>query len=359
MNTMSSTGETFVQRHTKRRSTGFLGWLRRITFGFMILLIALAATGATYQAVATARDTAAFPAPGQLVDVGGYKLHIHCVGDGRPTVVLEASLANISSDWSWVQPEVAKTTRVCSYDRAGNGWSDPGPLPRDAHQIAHELHTLLDKANVPGPYVLVGHSFGGLYIRMFAAQYPKNVVGMVFVDASHPDMWSRMPASLVAREQLSAGQRILYSTLTRFGISRLTGGFPANCGLPARQCGGVEAWGYTTKYVDSFLSEMFAPERDAQVRATGTLGTMPVVVVTATVHEDPRLAETPEVKEFEQTWKAMQRELAALSSNSLHHIVEGATHSSLQFDQQTALVTSDAIRQVVEAARTGQPLPRN
>ena len=150
---------------------------------------------------------------------------------------------------------------------------------------------------------------------------------------------------------------MLYRGLARLGVLRLTGGSFANCGLPARQCAEEAAWSYTTKKIDSLLAEMFAPERDAQVRATGSLGSRPLVVLTATDHrEDFGVSEAAVAKELEQTWQAMQRELAALSSNSLHHIVEGATHSSLQLEEQKARVTSGAIRQVVEAARTGQPL---
>ena len=130
----------------------------------------------------------------EMVVVGGHRLHIDCVGQGSPTVILESGLGTMSVDWANVQPEVAKTTRVCAYDRAGTGWSEPGPEPRDPQQIARELHTLLGNAGIDGPYVLVGQSFGGLYVRMYAAQYPKEVEGMVLVDASHPGHVDPPPA---------------------------------------------------------------------------------------------------------------------------------------------------------------------
>src|SRR4029079_14258924 len=126
-----------------RRRRGFFGWTGRVLLMLMLLLVALSCVGAIYQVVATARDKAAFPAPGQLVDVGGYKLHIHCMGAGSPTVILDHVGAGNSAQWGLVQPEIASTTRVCAYDRAGFGWSDAGPEPRDAQQSAHELHTLL------------------------------------------------------------------------------------------------------------------------------------------------------------------------------------------------------------------------
>src|SRR5215210_3676363 len=236
MNPSTTTIGPTVKPQPMRRKRGPGFWIRRVLLGLLVALVALAATGATYQAVATAMDRQAYPAPGRLVDVGGYRLHIQCVGHGSPTVILESGLANISTDWAYVQPQVARETRACSYDRAGNGWSDRGPSPRDPHQIARELHSLLDKGAIPGPYVLVGQSFGGMYVRMFAAEYPDDVVGMVLVDASHPDMWARMPAAVVARNQPTARQRMLYSVLTRLAFLRLTGTFPTSCGLAARHC---------------------------------------------------------------------------------------------------------------------------
>lgn len=360
MNPSTTTIGTTVRRQPVQGTRGGRFWAGRILLGLLVVLVTLTASGATYQAVATALDRRAYPAPGQLVDVGGYRLHIQCVGQGSPTVILESGLANISTDWANVQPDIAVTTRTCAYDRAGNGWSDSGPLPRDPHQIAGELHTLLGKAGIPGPYVLVGQSFGGLYVRMYAAQYPADVAGMVLVDASHPDMWAKMPAAIVASNQPTAGARMLYSVLARIGILRLTGRFPASCGLPARACAAERAWAYTTRRTDSYLAEMLAPQRDAQVRATGSLGNRPLVVLTATDHRESFGVALPpaEAMAFEQTWQSLQGELATLSSNSIHRTVQAATHSSLQFDAQTARVTGDAIRQVVEAARTGQPLAR-
>src|SRR5215212_7811162 len=162
------------------------------------LVAVLTAAGVVYEAAATERDRHAYPPPGRMVDVGGRRLHIACSGEGSPTVVFESGLANMSADWGNVLPQVAATTRACAYDRGGIAWSDDGPLPRDPRQIATELHMLLEKAGVDGPYVLAGQSFGGLYARMFADRYPDEVAGMVLVDASHPDMWVRLPAEVTA-----------------------------------------------------------------------------------------------------------------------------------------------------------------
>ena len=167
---------------SKKRGRRFLRWLGGIVAGLLILSL----LGAVYELAAEAADARTYPPPGQLVDVGGYRLHIYCMGTGSPTVVIEAGLGDWSTMWGSVQAEAAKTTQVCAYDRAGSGWSDSGPLPRDAGQFAKELHTLLQKADLPGPFVLVGHSLGGLPVRVFAGEYPAEVAGVVLIDSMFP-----------------------------------------------------------------------------------------------------------------------------------------------------------------------------
>ena len=172
---------------------GLRSWVWR-SFVWMILgLLALAVMGAIYQAIATEIDQRTYPPPGQMVDVGTHSLHINCVGQGSPTVILDAANLGMSAHWVRVQQQLAQTTRVCAYDRAGMGWSGPGPEPRDARQISSELHTLLKGADTEGPYVLVGHSYGGLYARMYAARYPNHVAGVALVDSSHPEQFTRSP----------------------------------------------------------------------------------------------------------------------------------------------------------------------
>ncbi|HET6317185.1 MAG TPA: alpha/beta fold hydrolase, partial [Chloroflexota bacterium] len=323
----------------------------RAILGIAVIVVSAAALGAGYERVSAARDAAAYPPQGRLVDVGGHQLHISCMGQGSPTVVFESGLANMSVDWANVQPQVAATSRACTYDRAGIGWSDDGPQPRDSRRIAQELHTLLGNAGVSGPYVLVGQSFGGLYVRMFADLYPDEVAGMVLVDASHPDMWERAPSGLTATMVPSTGLGLFYRALAHVGILRLTSTFPADCGLTAQHCGEERAWAASARKTDAFLAEMGAADRDAQVRATRPLGARPLVVLTATDHTSDFGAYAQEV---DPLWQQMQAELAALSSNSSHYVVEGATHSSLQL--QDARVTSAAIDQVVQSIREGQPL---
>ena len=168
--------------------------------------------------------------PGRLVDAGGFRLHLHCTGTGTPSVVLEAALGGSSISWSLVQPSVARLTCVCSYDRAGFGWSDAGPMPRTAGRVADELRVVLDRGGVPPPYVLVGHSFGGFVMRIFAARHPSDVAGLVLVDPAHPEDWVR-PAP---KEQIKIdrGIRLCRSgaTAARFGAARLVSGL-ATVGL--------------------------------------------------------------------------------------------------------------------------------
>src|SRR5215217_6081841 len=156
--------------------------IRMALLWLIVALLVLAVVGAIYQAIATELAERAYPPPGEMVDVGGYRLHINCVGQGSPTVVLDAGSGGFSAQWVRVQREVSGSIRVCAYDRAGMGWSEMGPEPRDAKQISGELHTLLSKAGIEGPYVLVGHSLGGLNMQTYAARYPDEVAGVALVD---------------------------------------------------------------------------------------------------------------------------------------------------------------------------------
>ncbi len=158
--------------------------------------------------------------PGQLIDVGGYRLHLNCQGEGTPAVILDAALGASSISWSLVQPEVARFTQVCAADRAGLGWSDAGPMPRTAGRVADELRVLLERAAIPPPYVLVGHSFGGLVMRIFAKRYAKEAAALVLVDPAHPEDWIR-PAPK-EQAQIDRGVRLCRrgTIAARWGIAR-------------------------------------------------------------------------------------------------------------------------------------------
>ena len=161
----------------------------------VLAVLGIAAVGGGYETIRESLDATAYPPPGQLVDVGGHRLHLHCTGTGSPTVVLEPGQGGVSSDLAWIAPAVARDTTVCVYDRAGRGWSDATNNPQDGAQIAADLHTLLHRAQVPGPYVLAGHSFGGLYVQAFAAQFPDEVAGLVLLDSTAPKPGPTLPTS--------------------------------------------------------------------------------------------------------------------------------------------------------------------
>src|SRR5215213_5406379 len=336
--------QTEQQSQEIRPRRGLGSWIRRGLLWTIGGLGTLAVIGAIYQVIATQIDQRTYSPPGEMVDVNGQLMHINCMGEGGPTVILEAANFAMSAHWVRVQQQLAQTTRVCAYDRAGMGWSERGPEPRDARQISSELHTLLKGADPEGPYVLVGHSYGGLYARMYAARYPKQVAGVVLVDSSHPEQFTRSSEGRAMYEQTSRMGAFL-PWLTRLGVIRLTNFYQAHPDLPPKQRAQIEAFNSSTQQWVTTVEEFGAtPQTNAQVRSMGSLGDKPLAVVSAG-------------QQFSD-WLEMQDELAALSTNSIHPVVEGATHESLLYDKGDSQVTSATIEQVVDAGRTDQPLTR-
>lgn len=313
----------------------------------LMIVIGTAAAGFVYQTIATQRDKRRFPPPGQLVDIGGRRLHLNIMGEdkGALTVILEAGMVSFSSNWAWVQPEVAKVARVVAVDRAGLGWSDPGPKLRDAGQSARELHVALEKLGISGPYVLAGHSYGGLAIRAFAALYRDEVVGMVLVDGSHPDQWVRMGVSskVIATSNRVAG------LLARFGLFRIFKGeyrLLAN-GLPPQQYDELMALASTPHALASAGDSLMVWDSISRtlVNDTGSLGDLPLIALSVT--DQPRMG---------AKLTELQAELPSLSSNSEHITVQGAYHEGLVAQEKHARVVTDAILGVVEAAREATPI---
>jgi pimeloyl-ACP methyl ester carboxylesterase len=283
-------------------------------------------------------DAKAYPPPGQLVDVGGHRLHINCTGSGSPTVVIVAGAGDWSTTWGGVvQPEVAKSTRVCTYDRPGLGWSEAAPLPGDAAQFARELHTLLQNANVPGPYVIVGHSLGGFIVRIFAHEYASEVAGVVLVDSMNPKQVTPSQANSLARlYSLQAG-------LTRFGVGRL---IVKLFGLASSMPPNEEA--YWPQYIRSQSLQAAAgeyrglPASAAEAAAVKSLDDLPLIVLTAELNDFPG-------------WPEWQNELLQLSSHSEHLFAENSGHN-IQIDKPDAAVA--AILQMVEQVRQSASVVR-
>jgi pimeloyl-ACP methyl ester carboxylesterase len=320
--------------------------------GLLLLVVALIGLGAAYQWFASAADRRAYPPSGELVDVGGHRLHIVCMGEGTPTVILEALGDGTSAQWGWVQPVVAESTCVCAYDRAGRGWSEAGPMPRDGRTVAQELHTLLVNAQIKQPIIFVGHSFGGLIGRIYTDLYPEDVAGLVFVDPGVPAMRSeRMPAE--AHAQAASDIELMNAApwMARLGIFRLIGNDPM---LPEPQQRYAKAFYASNGLWDSLLAEAEAmPLTDEEVEAAGALGDRPFLIVAATTGwVNPNgLAD-----ESRRVFNEMQQELLPLSTNSAYREVEGASHASLVMDEAHAAQTAEAILLVVEAVRNGTRL---
>jgi pimeloyl-ACP methyl ester carboxylesterase len=308
----------------------------------LVALLAVVSVGAgteTVQSVTSAKPEM----PGQLIDVGGHGLHLNCTGSGSPTVVLEPGAGMSSSTTGWITPAVAPDTRVCVYDRAGRGWSDPADTPQDATQIATDLHTLLQRANVPGPYVLAGHSFGGLYALTYAAQYPDEVSGMVLIDSTAPVSAPTPPKPSAGTYSPMGRLSALASNTARFGLMRLVVNLSGET-LPPASEEAERASLATSEHLRSTLDEYLQGGNSAkEASALTTFNAKPLYVLTADVGSSPG-------------WMPKQDRLAALSTNSAHHVVEGAAHVDLLIDARAAAATSQAILDVVAAVRTGDPL---
>lgn len=325
---------------------------RQALLGMGIALGTLGGVGAIYQAISTQLDKRKCPPPGQLVDVDRHRLHLQMMGADRggPTVVLEAALGSISSEWAWVQPEISRFARVISYDRAGLGWSEPGPRPRDARRIAVELRTALRNAEIEGPYVLVGHSLGCLFTRVFADLFPEDVAGMVLVDASHPEQWVRLPSGPGMQRTIKSLVAV-GPILARLGVLRLMSGsrLMGAGDLPPRQRAEFDASFASTGQWEARAAEVAAWEdlTNPQTRGTSDLGDKPLVVLSA-----------GESIESVSGSNELQAELASLSSAGEHRIVGGAAHMGLVTDPRHAHEVVSAARRVVAAARTHQPHSR-
>ena len=311
----------------KRQGKGCLVWLGRLA----ILIVGLLLAGAIYEPLAEAADAKAYPPPGQMVDVGGYRLHINCTGTGSPTVIIDAGWGDWSTTWGFVQSEVAKSTRVCTYDRAGMGWSEAGPLPRDAVQFAKELHTLLQNANISGPYVMVGHSLGGLPVRVFTDMYPSEVAGAVLAESMTPKQFAQSPTEVQSRSNSQSQSLSFPAVLTRFGVARSIK-FLMSPFIPSNEKAYYSRL-VRTQNVQAFINEgQGMPAAGAEAAAVKTFGDLPLIVLTAKLNNRPG-------------WQEWQTELLQLSSNSQQLFAENSGHN-VQVDEPDAAVA--AIVKMVE-----------
>ena len=313
-------------------------WARRILASIVGLPVIALLAGTSYQAWVTSRTLSASPPPGRLVDVGGHRLHIWCTGSGVPTVLLDSGLGGMAFDWSHVQPRVAAFTHVCSYDRAGMGYSDPGPRPRTSEQIVRELAALLDRSGVPGRVIFVGASIGGWNVRLFASTHSERAAGLVLVDARHENQGEQLAAAGAPEHPppvAHVAPLVAYS-----GIARLFGIAP---GLPPSSFApDVRQYAQATRFRSSALataaSELLSGrDSAAQVRAARRELDIPLVVVSAGRRDTHTAA----------VLSALQRDQLGLSRRSCQVIAERSGHG-IAIAQPEIVV--DAIRAIVEAA---------
>jgi pimeloyl-ACP methyl ester carboxylesterase len=327
-------------------STISQSWLNRAVRVLLTLLIAVLVVGGLYENISETRERRFHPMPGQLVDIGSFKMHIYCAGEGSPAVILDAGMGDSFISWHKVQPEIAKFTRVCSYDRAGVGYSDSSPRPSTSKDFAQELHTLLHNAGVPQPYILVGHSMGGFDVRLYASLYRNEVAGMVLVDSSHPEQQKRLPPELKDLDATWLREQEFFEFTMPFGIPRLLGFCGNDAAIRAVDC--------NFHSVRESVAELKAiSESAAQTATTGSLRDIPLVVLS---HDpDTPQPDLPEdlVKPANDAWQQMQEELVHLSSKGKQVIAKNSGHY-IQLDRPDLVIK--AVRSVVDQAREAQPV---
>ncbi len=338
--------------HPPKRSKlkGCLQILARGLKGLVALIVILAVVGYVYEHYASEHDMKRYPPSGQLIQVGNHKLHLYCTGSGSPTVILEAAAQSSSLDWGYVQPPIAQLTRVCSYDRAGFGWSelDIGTQPRTAQLEANELHSLLIEAGEQGPYVLVGASYGGHIVRLFAHDYPEQVGGVILVD-TRPEKFFSIPA---IQQQLrsSLGLARVIAFLGEFGLSRpfiatMPDKMIPSAGVPLYKShpGSYEIVFQHKLWYAAYAEAEAMETSDVQVAAIGSMGNTPLIVIR---HGKPMFSTLPpqEAEDVEQKWQAFQEEIARQSSIGRIIVAEASGHS-IQFEQPAIIV--EAVQQLL------------
>ncbi len=333
-------------------------------------IAALLVIGSNSAAQTTADSPPPVALPGRLLDVGGWRLHLHCTGRAsppQPTVILEAGVGDFSVEWSLVQPGVASFARVCSYDRAGDGWSDVGPHPRTMHQIVYELHAVLERAGERPPYVLVGHSYGGWLVRVYQSMYPSDVAGMVLVEAG-ADNPVRMlgDGRVMHASDLATGRPVPAVKMTNplretdipaTALSQMKSGAAdaathANPGSRAKlpvdaqrmRTWALARWQHVAAAVNPFESEELMGLRAERLKSEHPLGAMPLVVLSRGIAED----DGPDAATREEEHRKDQAVLTGLSSTG-HQVIATQSGHHVQLDEPQLVVTT--IQRVVTSTR--------
>jgi len=335
-------------------------WPRVFDRAVLALLVAgsaALAVSSSFNAISLLRFRHANRPTSGIYTVNGHRMHLNCTGSGGPTLVLDAGLGNDALIWGGVQPQLAKTTRVCSYDRAGFGWSDPVPGPRDADHIAVELHQLLQQANISGPIVLMGHSIAGMYIRDYAARYPDQVAGLIFLDGSTP-LQDQNPAFQAAGETGIPrwASIIVMRSVFAAGLPRVVGscarpmpGFDPHAGdlLAEDLC--HPQYGAVNQELSSFNAS------GRETAHTGPFGALPVLILSQDPQQAINLAHgSRQMIDMEKAWGRMQEDLKQLSTRSRRIIARGSSHA-VQIDRPDVLISE--VPKFIQQIRGSAPEP--
>jgi pimeloyl-ACP methyl ester carboxylesterase len=316
---------------TRGETAGKRTWLRvtvRLTLITVAILVIAAVSGAAFNYFAVRHYRSLYPAPGQTYRVDGYKMHLYCIGSGAPTIVLDSALGDDFLSWGRVQPDLARVTRVCSYDRAGLGWSENRPGLRDSNTIADQLHMLLQQAGISEPTVLMGHSLGGLNVRAYASRFPQEIVGLVLVDSSVPEQLAQLPRSVLESQRHFYRVELTWMQWkTALGIQRLLG----RCGqTPA----GYEAYSGLIKADDCIPLEIATVQREGvafersckEVEDTGPFRSLPILIFSQDPNnQDPDIPANIRA-DFSSPWNSLQESLKKLSPLSRRVIAKGSSH---------------------------------
>lgn len=330
--------------------------IKRPLQGLMVVIVLAATAGFIYEEVGERNDRKRLPQIGQSVDIGGRTLNLSCSGEGAPTVIFDSGAGSPGYAWTDIQSEVARFTRACWYDRAGEGWSDLGPFPRTSGTNAEDLHELLKRANVPGPYLLVGHSYGGLIVRVYNGMYPSEVAGMVLVDSAHEDEPKRAPKFMLGKtlpRYLWYPLHFCSRAALRVGLIRLFTSRPTLAADPGprtrRQV--IAALLQQPKAVATLADYVTAPESYAEAHAAAGLGDKPLIVLTR--GKKPTPSGNPEIDReraaYEQAWAyEMQAQLVHLSTRGRQVIVKNSGHGIPDEAPDSVI---DAVREIVMTIR--------
>lgn len=305
----------------------------------ILLLLLFIITLLTFTNNAQAKDKRY---PGELIDVGTHRLHIHCIGQGTPSVIIDSGIGGFSLEWFKVQNNLSNNARVCSYDRAGYGWSDPGPRPRTTARIARELRTLLTEAKIPGPYLLVGHSFGGYNIRYFASEYPELTTGLVLIDASHPQQFNTEEFKRVKPD--STIEKYKNSISVRIIIPIISDNYPAENKRIAYQLMS------SIKSQSTMMNEMDFMEISAQQVAARNNNQQPHKFPVVIITRGKRVwSENEPGDRREKQWIRLQNDLENISLNTDHFLAYKSGHA-VHLDQPE--LVSENILLAVNKSRT-------